>query len=144
EDMDSRTIFLSRMSFGQTDVPVWKRQQFKNISYDQYSMLKRTASRDETMCFNMWIPSQNLRYKDNLAEFVQMQATTEDYIHVDPFRLAYGRYFNEYESVSGAHVMVLGYDVAETLFEQAASAINQEVRVFGKQLTVIGVIEKQG
>ena len=144
EDMDSRTIFLSRMSFGQTDVPVWKRQQFKNISYDQYSMLKRTASRDETMCFNMWIPSQNLRYKDNLAEFVQMQATTEDYIHVDPFRLAYGRYFNEYESVSGAHVMVLGYDVAETLFEQAASAINQEVRAFGKQLTVIGVIEKQG
>lgn len=144
ESMDSRTIFLSRMSFGQTDVPVWKRQQFVNISYDQYNALKRTASKEEEMCFNMWIPSQNLRYKDNLAEGIQTQATTEEYPLVDSFRLVYGRYFNEYESVSGATVIVLGYDVAETLFGQAAQAINQQMRMLGKQVTVVGVIEKQG
>ncbi len=144
EDMDSRTIFLSRMSFGQTDVPLWKRQQFENISYDQYIALKRTASEEEVMCFNMYMSMYNVRYKDNLVEMVQVQATTEEYTLVDPFRLVHGRYFNEYESVSGAGVVVLGYDVAESLFGQAALAIDQQVRMFGKQVTVIGVIEKEG
>ncbi|HLW14818.1 MAG TPA: ABC transporter permease [Flavobacteriaceae bacterium] len=144
EEMDSRTIFLSRMSFGQTDVPVWKRQQFENISYDQYNALKHTADVEEILCYNMWLPSQNLRYKDNLIEMVQMQATTEEYPLVDPVKLAHGRYFNEYESHLGASVIVIGHDIAENLFGSASEAMDKQIRVMGKRVTVIGVIEKQG
>ena len=92
EEMDSRTLFVSRMAFGQTDVPVWKRQQFQNISFDQYTSLQHTADVNEVLCFNMWLPSQNLRYKENLIEMVGMQATTANCPVVDPFKLAYGRF----------------------------------------------------
>lgn len=144
EDMDSRTIFLSRMAFGQTDVPLWKRQQFEDISFDQYISLQHTADVNEILCYNMWLPSQNLRYQDNLIEMVQMQATTAEYSQVDPFKLTYGRYFNEYESHLGAPVIVIGYDIAENLFGKADVAMGKQIRVMGKRATVIGVIEKQG
>src|SRR5690625_3343599 len=62
EDMDSRTIFLSRMAFGQTDVPLWKRQQFEDISFDQYTSLQHTADVDEILCYNMLLPSLILLY----------------------------------------------------------------------------------
>lgn len=144
DQMDSRTIFLSRSAFGQTDVPLWKRMQFENISYDQYNTLKHTADAEELLCFNMYIPSQNLRYQDNLLEMVQMQATTQEYPLVDPFKFAYGRYFNEYESHLGAPVIVIGYDIAESLFGSADMAMDKQIRLMGKQVTVIGVMEKEG
>lgn len=144
DQMDSRTIYLSRMSFGQTDVPQWKRQQFENISFEQYNALKHTADAEEILCFNMWIPSQNLRYKDNLLSMVQMQATTQDYPLVDPLSFAYGRYFNEYESHLGSPVIVVGYDIAESLFGNAAIAMDKQIRLMGKQVTIIGVLEKEG
>lgn len=144
DQMDSRTIYLSRFSFGQTDVPLWKRQQFENITYDQYASLKHTAEVDEVLCFNMFLPSQNLRYKDNLLEMVRMQATTQEYPLVDPFKLVYGRYFNEYESHLGAPVIVIGYDIAENLFGNADLAMDKQIRLMGKQVTVIGVMEKEG
>src|SRR5690625_6342504 len=90
------------MAFGQADVPLWKRQQYVDISFDQYVSLKHTADENEVLCYNMWLPSQNLRYKDNMIEMVRMQATTDEYPLVDPVTLAHGRYFNEYESHLGA------------------------------------------
>ncbi|HLS12443.1 MAG TPA: ABC transporter permease [Flavobacteriaceae bacterium] len=144
EDMDSRTIFLSRMAFGQTDVPLWKRQQYVDISFDQYVSLKHTADENEVLCYNMWLPSQNLRYKDNMIEMVRMQATTDEYPLVDPVTLAHGRYFNEYESHLGASVIVIGNDIAKNLFGNPDLALGKQIRVMGKRATVIGVIEKQG
>lgn len=47
------------------------------------------------------------------------------------------------ESYSGAAVVVLGYGVAEKLFENA-NAIGKQVRIYGRRLTVIGVLKKFG
>jgi len=41
-------------------------------------------------------------------------------------------------------VVVLGYEVAKTLFYQPERAIGQKVRLYGQKFTVIGVTEKQG
>src|SRR5690625_6554186 len=43
EDMDSRTIFLSRMAFGQTDVPLWERQRYVDMRFRQNVRLKPTG-----------------------------------------------------------------------------------------------------
>lgn len=144
DQLDSRTIYLSRASFGQTDVPLWKRQQFKNISFDQFLSLKASSQTDEVLCYNMFIPSQNLRHQDNLLPSVSMQAVTSEYPEVDPVKIGYGRFFNEYESHIGSPVIVVGYEIAETLFERAELAVDKQIRLMGKQVTVIGVMEKEG
>lgn len=41
--LDNSTIYLGRFSFGPTDVPVWKREQFPDVTYEEYQYLKRTV-----------------------------------------------------------------------------------------------------
>ncbi len=54
-----------------------------------------------------------------------------------------GRPFTEQEAERGASVVVLGFDVAETLFE-GADPLGQRVQIDGFPFRVIGVIEELG
>lgn len=141
---DSKTIFLSKMSFSETSVPKWKRDQFKNVSYDDYITLKRTSSGDEIMSYTLFTPFTSVRYQDRIINSVRTQATTYDFPDVESIKLSVGRFYNEYESSSGAYVIVLGYDIALELFEDVTLAIDKPLRLMGKQLNVIGVLEKEG
>ena len=39
--LDNSTIIVMRFSFGPTDVPRWKRQQFPDVSYDEYQWVQK-------------------------------------------------------------------------------------------------------
>ncbi|HEX9150831.1 MAG TPA: ABC transporter permease, partial [Flavobacterium sp.] len=54
-----------------------------------------------------------------------------------------GRFYNESEANSGATVIVLGNEIAKSLFENS-DPIGKNVRLYGKRFTVIGVLKKQG
>ena len=54
-----------------------------------------------------------------------------------------GRFYNESEANSGATVVVLGNEIAKSLFDDA-EPIGKNVRLYGKRFTVIGVLKKQG
>jgi putative ABC transport system permease protein len=58
--------------------------------------------------------------------------------------LAAGRFFSNSDVQLSRRVAVLGADVADALFPDAASAIGQEVRVKGAPFEVIGVAERMG
>ena len=38
--LDKNTIYLMRFSFGPSDIPQWKREQFPNVKYDEYTFLR--------------------------------------------------------------------------------------------------------
>lgn len=69
--------------------------------------------------------------------------TADSYSRLMSADFASGRLFNETEAVGGRHVAVLGFDVAEALF-QGRPALDQTVRIQGQPYTVIGVLAKQG
>lgn len=54
-----------------------------------------------------------------------------------------GRPFSDQEAEQGAQVVVIGRDVADTLFPER-SALHQSVRIRGTPFRVIGVLERQG
>ncbi len=54
-----------------------------------------------------------------------------------------GRFFNESEDLSGSPVVVLGYEIANNLFDNQ-DPIGKRVRLYGNKFTVIGVLEKEG
>lgn len=144
EAWDSKTIFLSKMSFSETSVPRWKRDQFRSVTYDEYQALQKTISGDEAMSYTLFTPSTSIRYQDRTIPSVRTQATTFDYPDVESIKLKEGRFYNEYESVAGAAVIVLGYDLAQELFNDVALALDRQIRLMGKQISVIGVLEKEG
>jgi len=38
--LDKNTIYLTSQSFGPSDVPRWKREQFPNVTFEEYQYLK--------------------------------------------------------------------------------------------------------
>uniref|UniRef100_UPI0037C0E187 ABC transporter permease n=1 Tax=Flavobacterium sp. TaxID=239 RepID=UPI0037C0E187 len=54
-----------------------------------------------------------------------------------------GRFFNESESNSSAPVIVLGYTIAQSLFDEI-DPIGKSVRIYGQNVKVIGVTKKKG
>ncbi|MCM4161012.1 FtsX-like permease family protein [Antarcticibacterium flavum] len=141
--LDNSTIILMRFSFGPTEVPRWKREQFPDMSYDEYQYLNRSMDDVEAISYAMNVPRENIRYGDMTVEKVEIGAITEGYYDIEALQLETGRFFNEAESVSGSPVIVLGHEVANNLFG-SSDPIGQQVRLYGRKFSVIGVLKKEG
>ena len=85
----------------------------------------------------------SVRSGDNKVNGVTVFGTTADYSRLITADFDEGRFFNESESVGARQVCVLGYDVAQALF-QGISPLDQKVIISGQPFTVIGVMAKQG
>ena len=80
---------------------------------------------------------------ENKVSGVFTIGTTADFGRLISADFSEGRLFNDTEAAGGRPVCVLGFDVAEALF-QNRSSIDQTVMIGGHPFTVIGVVAKQG
>lgn len=141
--LDKNTIYLTSQSFGPSDVPRWKREQFPNVKYEEYQYLKSSLDDVENSCFQYFAANQNIKYDSKTVSNVNMVAVTYEFVDIQRLEFAHGRFFNELESNSGRQVVVLGHDIAEQLFENV-DPIGKTVRMYGQRFTVIGVTKKKG
>lgn len=141
--LDKNTIYLTSQSFAPTDVPLWKREQFPKVKYEEYQYLKTTLNQVENLCFQFFTTSKNIKFESKTVSNVNMVPVTYEFVDIQRMEFAKGRFFNELESNSGKQVVVLGYDIAEQLFENV-DPIGKTVRLYGNRFTVIGVTKKKG
>ncbi|MGK4566068.1 ABC transporter permease [Flavobacterium sp. 3HN19-14] len=141
--LDKNMISLMKMSFGSSDIPDWKREQFPQMKYDEYEYLKGTLSNTEEMAFQLWVARESIKYESKTVTDVNVVPISYEFSNIQKLEFDEGRYYNESESNSGAPVVVLGYENAKALFENA-DPIGKKVRMYGQRLTVIGVLKKEG
>lgn len=142
--LDNSTIILMRFNFGPTDIPRWKWEQFPDVTYDEFQYLARNVPNVEASTFSLNVPNESIKYENNQVDDVPIGAVTDSYYYIEALQLEEGRFFNEAESISGAGVTVLGYEIANKLFGGSANAMGKEVRIYGRKFRVIGVLEKEG
>jgi putative ABC transport system permease protein len=142
-DIDLNTMYLKRFSFGPSDIPRWKREQFPDVTYDEYQYLKGAVNSAEYMAFQIFAKSETARYEDKSATNLNAVPVSYEFADIQRLKIAQGRFFNESESNSGTALVVLGYEVAQALFGDE-NALEKKIRLYGQRFTVIGVLEKQG
>jgi len=143
-DLDKNTIYLMRFSFGPSEIPQWKREQFPNVTYDEFEYLKKSLSGIDKIAFNLFTRNETIKFEDLSVSQVRVTPTTNEFEGIDGLKIGNGRFFNESESNSGTGVIILGYGVSEGLFNDSEKAIGKKVRLYGQRFTVIGITEKQG
>ena len=141
--LDSSTMIVTRFSFGPTDIPQWKREQFPDVSYDEYQYLKRVLPDAQAIAYSLNVPSENIRYEERTANNVGIAAVSHEYYQIESIQLDRGRFYNEAEDARGANVVVLGHDISEVLFD-GADPVGKQVRLYGQRFTVIGKVKKMG
>ncbi len=141
--LDKNTVYLLKFSFGPTDVPEWKREQFPNVTYEEYEYLKRSVNDVDAMAYMLFTKRENVKYEGVTVSSVSVMPTTYEFENIQKLGFKEGRFFNESESNSGAPLIVLGHDVAKNLFDDL-DPIGKKVRLYGQKFTVIGVLKKVG
>lgn len=86
---------------------------------------------------------QTVWYKNRNATGVQVLGSTDQFLATSEFGLDAGRFITADEAEGGRPVCVLGAAVATNLFDNE-SPLGKKIRVGGRRLEVIGVLEKRG
>lgn len=87
--------------------------------------------------------SVNITRKDEMAMGISLAGTTPEFTQTAFMNIESGRFYTEGEDRSGARVIVIGYDVANVLFENE-NPIGEKVKIGNYVFRVVGIAEKQG
>ena len=108
----------------------------------EFETLKNRMEDVETACFIAAIMT-DVDYLDNKAENIQLWGSTEEFEAIRSFDIAEGRFLSSLEINSAKNTCVIGYTLADELF-QGRSPLCSNIKVKGKNMTVIGVFAKEG
>jgi putative ABC transport system permease protein len=141
--LDKNTIYLMKMSFGPSEIPQWKREQFPNVKYDEYIYLKGAMTNTDQMGYQIFTSGESIKYGSNTVSDVNIVPVSHEFIDIQGLEFEEGRFYNESEANSAARVVVIGYEIAKSLFEDA-EPIGKNIRLYGQRFSVIGVLKKEG
>ncbi|WP_269686531.1 ABC transporter permease [Flavobacterium lacustre] len=141
--LDKNTIYLMRFSFGPSEIPQWKREQFPDVKYDEYEYLKSSVNDLDQMAFQFFVNRESMKFESESVSDVNIVPVSHEFIEIQGLEFEKGRFYNESESNSGAAVIVLGYEIAKGLFGES-EPIGKNIRLYGQRFTVIGMLKKQG
>jgi len=89
-------------------------------------------------------PQADVKWRNRTVGDVLVFGVTPPYMSVQDYVFAAGEPFTEIDVRERRPVVVLGWDVAEKLFDSPEIAIGKTIRVRTNQVTVKGVIAKKG
>ncbi len=141
--LDKNTIYLMKHTFGPSEIPKWKRQQFPEVSYEEYEYMKTALPEAQEVAYQLAVAPEIIKYDANTVSSVNVTPVSHEFIDIQGLEFSKGRFYNESESNSGAQVIVIGDEIATNLFEDV-DPIGKEVRLYGQRFKVIGVLKKQG
>lgn len=141
--LDKNTIYLFKGTFGPSEVPEWKRDQFPQVKYDEYVYLKNAVNNTQAMGFQIFTKRESIKYDSQTVSDINIVPVSQEFIDIQGLEFSKGRFYNESEANSGSNVIVLGDEIATSLFGNL-EPIGKNVRLYGQRFTVIGVLKKQG
>lgn len=141
--LDKNTIYLMKMSFGPSEIPQWKREQFPNVKYDEYIYLKNSMTNTDQMGYQIFTKRESIKYESNTVTDVNIVPVSHEFIDIQGLEFEKGRFYTESEANSAARVVVIGYEISKSLFEDS-DPIGKNIRLYGQRFTVIGVLTKKG
>lgn len=120
-----------------------------NIHLGNAREINEWIARRPDSALRLAVPSKlafsTLKREDRSISDIYTHGTTADFALMSTADLLVGRFFTGAENESRRFVIILGYDVADTLFPEGPErALGEEVKLRGRTFEVIGILERQG
>ncbi len=142
--LGSDNLYIDKWAWFNSETPWWELRNRKNITYEDYEKYRRLAKLPVAIAPSLFA-RRTIEYDGARIDGAFITASTAEYLRTTNFSFSAGRFFNESESNGGRNVVVLGYELAKQLFPQGPDyAVGSTVRVGGRKMRVVGVLEKQG
>jgi putative ABC transport system permease protein len=150
-------------SFGTNSIYIYRFDPGFNFNPTQEERMRKPLSYEDTLAIEAECPSityatafmspvdffggpftqrVNVRYRDIEMTNSAVQGATPSYFKMGVTNIAEGRYFTDEENTRHANVLVIGRDVANTLFP-FSNAIDSKVTINGRSYQVVGVLAER-
>jgi len=141
----SKTIYIDKWQYaGGPDYPWWKYIKRPAPKYEESKLIRMKVPDAKNIAFSMQLAS-NVDFGENSLTGVTFYGETEDFDKIQKITIGNGRYFQQTDFDHGSPFVVMGYTIAEKLFDKPEKAVGSSVKLKdGKPAVVIGLIRKQG
>lgn len=140
----NNTIYVQKWPWGGgSDYPWWKYMSRPNPKYKEMAPVKEKVSLASNVAFT-YFNASSVDYEDVSLPSVNWYGITEEFDKIQPIEMGFGRFLTMSEFSSGSPSLVMGYNVAEKLFDNPEVAVGKSVMIKGRKVNVIGVVKKQG
>ncbi len=121
-------------------------QVFERISYDEALGFKEKFDFPAYVSLSVTgTGSATARYRSQETNpNIRVTGSDENFLVTSGAQLASGRNFSSAELQYGANVVLLGHDVATTLFPGESNPLGAMVTIANQRYQVIGILERQG
>lgn len=139
-------VYISKMPWGEPPHKgdFWKYQRRPETDYRDYEVIMEQTQTADIATFTVFIGNGTAESKTSNASNVFFIGVTNHYKDMFGLKFSKGRYFTPAEFYKGTNHIIIGYDVAETLFRPSEDPIGKYIKVKGQRLQIIGVLEKEG
>jgi putative ABC transport system permease protein len=147
ESLGPDNIFISKTDNPGNDQNPPKQRKRRAIDPAYADLIRRYSTTVEDVALALMVPpaSNGHIVTAKVPGFdtsnLNIVGATSNTIDLTPEDFDEGRYFTDEEDIRGAHVAVLGYDIAHTLFPQG-NAVGRTFELDGSEYTVVGVAAK--
>ena len=121
----------------------WKLMKRPAVTSLEMELLKPKVPSAENIAFKIET-TNNIEYQDNIIKSVKYLGISEEFPRIQQIEVSVGRLFQESDYDHAANNVVLGYSVAEQLFDKPENAVGKMVKLKDRNANVIGLIKKQG
>lgn len=150
-------------SFGTNSIYIYRFDPGFNFNPTQEERMRKPLSYEDSLAIGSECPSVtysaafmspvdffggpftqrvNVRYRDIEMSNAAVQGASPSYFKMGVTNLGEGRYFTEDENSRHANVLVIGHDVANTLFPYS-KAVDQALTINGRSYQVVGVLAER-
>jgi putative ABC transport system permease protein len=125
----------------------WKRMQRRpRITAEDAAFVARALPDAQAIALQSgWpTPMADVQWRNRTVGDAFVFGVTPPFVIVQDYQFAAGQPFTDVDLRQRRPVAVLGFDVADKLFEAPEQAVGRQIRIRGVQLLVTGVVAKKG
>lgn len=143
DSLGSNVLYIQKWPWSMgNNYPWWKYYQRPEATLADMREIQTRSNLADASAFFIQV-NKTVKFRNNYVDNVGVMGVSQDFDRVWKFELSDGRYFSPTESNSGKNVAIIGADIATGLFQEAM-AVGQKIKIFGRNIEVIGVTKKEG
>lgn len=143
-ELGSDVLYVDKMPWGEDpNQNYWKYAKRPDASYKDFEVISEKSKLADQSAYTVFTGGKTIKYQSSAVSNAFIMGSTYDYREMQNLEIEYGRYLTPQEYQSGANKLVLGYQVAQALFN-TLDPIGKDVKLFGQKYQVIGVLKSEG
>ncbi|GHM99117.1 ABC transporter permease [Cytophagales bacterium WSM2-2] len=143
--LGSDVIYVEKWPWTGGNSRDWWKEYIKrpNVSFDEYRFLKANMKQARTISIFADVQPIVVKSGSNGINKITLNGVSTDYDQLFEINIENGRYFTSSELESGRNVVIIGSEIAKSLFPNS-DPLGKTIKIRNLKYTIVGIVKREG